>query len=216
MTPDPTTNEPPVPVNPGGGLPLVTLIAQTTAEDLSHAVLSLTAGDARRLLAYRPVWEAVRGHDVDLYCLEFFDYRVTYLDSFRDDFPGDPDTDADTWYLARPGTRAAADAAQERDEAIGVAAPTLKVTRDGVLWDASHKHTGGSWETPELSWEQLEALARGETPFELVPDQIEPDDEEDDDDDAGTGDDSVGGDGNGDDEVPDGFHRIDPPAEDAG
>jgi hypothetical protein len=45
------------------------------------------------------------------------------------------------------------------------AGETMKISDSGILWAASDKHAGGEFETPELSWTAIAALARGENPF---------------------------------------------------
>jgi hypothetical protein len=136
----------------------VILITTTSADADAWGVaeLRIDAPLARRLLDFRAHYAAVKKFDERLYALEFFDGSVRYGDRFENIHE---DLEAGFWTDggARPGL------AKRRK--ARTAAETMKITDQGILWSASDKHAGGEFETPELAWTDIEALAREENPF---------------------------------------------------
>ncbi len=138
------------------------LVCQTTDDTggCEFATVEMRPEVARELLRYRPLYQQVAAHDASLYCLEFFDGRAVYGSGF-DSIGGTDITGSADWYTSQsdPGL----------NEVTGVAAATLKVTGQGLLWSASPRHGDGYFETPELTWGQLESLAEGGAPFDEAP-----------------------------------------------
>ena len=137
------------------------LICRTTADSgfYGFAWLNLTPELAQQLPSYRPVFAQVRSHNDRLYCLEFFDHAVDYGGDFKDaKAAAGRDFEEGWWEVAGdPGLTGG----------WPTCAETMKVTDDGILWAAAPKHGGDYFETRLLTWEDLEAAARGEHPFGL-------------------------------------------------
>ncbi len=135
------------------------LVCQTTDDigGYEFAAVEMTPEVARELLRYRPLYQEVAAHDASLYCLKFFDGRAADGSGF-DHISGTDLTGSSGWYASRsdPGL----------DEGSDVAAATLKVAGQGLLWSASPRHDNGYFETPELTWGQLESLSEGGAPFD--------------------------------------------------
>jgi hypothetical protein len=135
-------------------VPILITTTSAEADNWGVAELTIDAKLAKKLLSYRRQYARVKKFDERLYVLEFFDGTVRYGDRFENI---DDDLEYGVWVNggSDPGllTR------------YQTAAETMKITDYGVLWAASDKHVGGEFETPELSWEDIELLARGENPF---------------------------------------------------
>ena len=135
------------------------LVCATTDSrgEFNWALLDLTRKRAGELLALRRTWEQVHRNQKSLYCLEIFDNApiwladITGLDEATDEA-------AQCDWTMLPGTYGCT-------KASSVAAETMKVTRDGVLWSAAPKHGDGYFETRELSWKHLKRIAAGQCPF---------------------------------------------------
>lgn len=122
-----------------------------------HALLVLKPTLARQLLEYRPVYRYVHDHDSTLFCLEFFDSTVQYGSLFEHLEIDEEITDGK--WLSCSG--------DPKLSAYPVEAATLKITGTGVLWSASPKNGEGYFETPEITWEQLEDIVfHYKDPFE--------------------------------------------------
>jgi hypothetical protein len=113
----------------------------------------------------------------ELYCLEYFDWRVQYGRTLKNDVLNESlDHEWKQSDQEYP----------KLNEWNKVSAPTLKVTQDGCLWAAYPKHGTQEFETPRITWGEIEAVARGENPFatlgekgkenEPEPNQETPDD----------------------------------------
>src|ERR1019366_3689780 len=107
---------------------LLTLICDTygPGNALPYAVLRITDKDAVNLLQLRKVFQSVSKRALTLYCLEIFDYRISYYAySGTESFPESmwQTVPADTSFVEEQQT----------------AAPTMKVTKDGILWVAQPK-----------------------------------------------------------------------------
>lgn len=135
----------------------------------THAVVDLTEEEAGRLLGYRPLFGIAVNYDEHLYCLEFFHPNVRFGDLTSPD--GDHVDIADGWVrLPLVDAREEADTADVptlQSERVDVAC--LRVTRDGVLWTCSPRHSDASIETPLILWESLEAVCAAKLTPEMFP-----------------------------------------------
>lgn len=157
-----TTSSEPAPADMLASGPALRLACRTSGDtegSYDYARLDLSPLGARRLLAYRPVFARVKEHDDRLYCLEFFDYEVSYGSSLGGD--GIEDGDEKEWH----SIPAEVEMSGYSGDHTRAAAETMKVTADGVLWCAHAKHGDGAFETPEISWAALNKVAAGENPF---------------------------------------------------
>ena len=123
---------------------------------LDYVILELTPELAQKLLKYREVLEAAKKIDDNLLCVEYFNYLATFgVSNFEigDDWVRVPNEDA---------------VIEDKDFG-GVEAPTMKINDGGIIWAASPKNGNGEIiESEELDWVQIEAVARGEDPFDEV------------------------------------------------
>lgn len=132
------------------------IACNTSAEEGSpqFASIELTPQIAAELLKYRSAVEQARKISEGFYCVEFFESRVLW---------GDTDLNiGDEWVQVPSGN-----AVYGGDE-YPICAETLKATITGVLWSAAPKHSDRYFETEELAWEDLEAVAAGHTPFKAL------------------------------------------------
>jgi hypothetical protein len=116
---------------------------------------------AESLLRYRSVYERVNDFDSSLYALEFFDTEIDYGSSLVEY------DDEDLEGLGEEGWRYVGKDTIIVGESV-TAVETIKVVDTGVLWSASPKHGEGYFETPEISWEELEEVAAGRNPFRAL------------------------------------------------
>ena len=122
-----------------------------------YARLKLTKVLAKWLLSFRPIFENVRLVSSNLYAIEIFDYEVDYTnDSPGGVFDDDPEVSEGTWFAGKTGRRLGI---------VEVDVPTVKVTDNGVLWSASPHNGEGYFETPQLSWADLEMFLAGSCPL---------------------------------------------------
>jgi len=155
-----------------------------------YALVEVTPEQARKLIdTYKPLYEHVNNVDSTLYRLEFFDGTPTWANATNAAVYG-VDFDNTEWYAAGEGVTAGHN---DADRDPRTAASCMSVTNDGILWSASPKNSDGHFETPELSWEDLEKIAAGENPFKTIevdPEPMEddgpidPDDDDEDEDDG--------------------------------
>jgi hypothetical protein len=142
------------------------LVCQTSSSIgvYDYAALVISPATARAFIdKYRPAWHAIEKIDPSLYCLEFFDGRVTWGAMSRDVAVAALSDGEDWIEVETPG-----DVDTVVLEEGSVAAECMMVTKDGILWSASPKHSDGYFETKEISWEELEAIAGGKHPFDVV------------------------------------------------
>lgn len=128
------------------------------------ASTEITPAQARKLIdTYRPLFDHAKTVNSLLYCLEFYDSinwaNTTNADTDRADF------DNTQWYAVGDKVEVGSDDDLRNPR---VAAETMKVTSGGILWSASPKHSDGYFETPELSWDDLEQITLGKNPFTTI------------------------------------------------
>jgi hypothetical protein len=120
----------------------------------AYCVLHLTPEHARFLLGAWPVVQQIhvqfgRGHTA----VEFGDSLVAYYENVG---VGNDGLEPGVWYAVPEGF--AKDVEHSRDSF-----PTVRCTRGGVQWQSNNKYSSGKFDTPEMTWEELEAVARGRT-----------------------------------------------------
>jgi hypothetical protein len=132
------------------------IACNTSGEEGSphFALIELTPEIAAELLKYRSVVEQARKFSDRLHCVEYFESRVTW---------GDTNLDIGDAWVRVPSENAVHGGDEHR-----VCAETIKITSTGVLWSASPKHSNGYFETEELAWDDIDAVAAGNNPFKLV------------------------------------------------
>lgn len=124
------------------------------AGDFNFAYVNMTQALAAVLLGFRKMYKMVAAQSGQLYCLEFFDYSAVY-------FSRSPYEIGDEWVeLPDNGELAPND--------LVTAGETLKVTEDGVIWNASPKNGSREFETDPLAWRDVEAVAAGGDPFVMA------------------------------------------------
>ena len=138
------------------------LICRTSSDNDYYQCAKLDLGQelARNLLTYRSLAKKAQTFDSQFYCVEFFSYDVVYGECFG------------TVGHFEPGQWLSVSQDPQLDDGWSkVAAPAMRVTKDGILWSASPKHSSGYFETEEIPWDDLEAVVRGEDPFPSAEDQ---------------------------------------------
>lgn len=120
-----------------------------------YARLDLTAELLRWLLECRPLLDPLVQYASGFSGVDFFAHSqpVTY---------GIADTNGLDVIGADEGTWATDPLALVRWTESTVAVPCVRIMQSGVLWSAAPPEFGSEFETPELSWEDLEAAARGD------------------------------------------------------
>lgn len=138
------------------------LVCQTTEPGL-YAVLHLTVVLAQTLLGYRPHFDGIKKDDDQIYCIEYFDWTLLYVDDLLDVDTSEVDFEQECWFLhdGEPRTYPAV-----------VSVSTVKVLDNGILWSASPKHTDGYVETPVLTWESLEEFLFSSHTFRKLNESI--------------------------------------------
>lgn len=140
----------------------LTLICDTTASgnELNYATLRIDRKHAEKLLELRQVVKKLNNYRRDFHCIEFFENPCLW-------WKGDPTQDYES---SLEWKRVPEDVAKTFDHATNedVDAATIKACDTGVVWCAVPRHYEGNEyaETRELTWDQLEKIAKGEDPFE--------------------------------------------------
>jgi len=143
--------------------PAITLVCMTTdsSDFYSYAILHITPRSAKELLTLKPIWEQANAAKDRLYCLEWFDDRITYGESVIDNLAE----------LQNEWEQVPANLATKKnliDARYQVSVASLKACDSGIVFSAAPKNDNGYFETPELGWADLEQLAAGKCPFPMA------------------------------------------------
>lgn len=144
------------------------LVAMTNAGEseyaYEYAMRMLSPAQAKELLRLQKIYETVDVKRGGLYCLEFYDYEVTYS---RELLYLNGDVEQEWSAVEVPkNTKEATAACHIMDEPNAMISPTFRVTNTGILWTAWPQRGGGrEFETPEITWQQLQEVADGRNPF---------------------------------------------------
>lgn len=126
----------------------------------SHATVEISSKLAGVLLTLRDVWSDLNKKYLkkagNLVYLEFF------VSDIRWGRFGDFYSDDTVWQLVPD--ELPKDIGFEFQCDFNIDLVTRKITDTGVLWEASFRHAGGYFETPEVVWSDLELIKRGHSP----------------------------------------------------
>jgi len=145
------------------------LVCVTTANDRgpNYAGIAINKSSASELMQYRDLTVPLIAHDDSFYCIEFFDSSsIRWNDRLIDEDLEDSLDSSSEWL--RVEQLDDIDQLFDKANSLRLAAETAKITRDGVLWSASPKHSDGYFETQELSWYVIEQIAKGNGPVGLA------------------------------------------------
>ena len=115
-----------------------------------YAALDLDRAAAEALLAVRPALAAAAAVSARVSCVQLWDYHMDYFKSVGEDFPFGTD---DEWIVDDAGDC-------ELSDPVRTDVNRAVLRDSGVTWEALAGDI--ALETYEVTWAQLEAIARGE------------------------------------------------------
>ena len=149
---------------------LVCRVVDVTSEfddhDVSYASIELNKKACRDLLKKYETYKEVAKKHKNLLYLELWNSWTAWCASIGN-FDETKEAVKEGWCLAKGYTEESALPRELSDERL--IASTIKVTDTGVLWETLFKYRGGSVQTPEISYEQLEKIVQGSDPAEIFP-----------------------------------------------
>lgn len=144
---------------PQGRKPLI-LVCTTIGKNCNYeyALLGIDARRAEKLVSYRARVEELKKQHDSFYCLEFFDYSITWGMGIHTDL-----VSPEGWCITK-------DAGIIRESSDQKVNATLCVTDEGVYWSAAPDFN--CFETEVLSWSDLQAIIAGDVSrtFEKITD----------------------------------------------
>ena len=120
--------------------------------DPQYAVITLTIALIRWILTRMELATVLKAADGQFYGLTYFECSADYFDRNPSNADEDQDTQSGDFVTLLRAPRGA--------QAISTAADTIVITNDTVCWHASHKHSGGEFETDTLHIDVLREYLR--------------------------------------------------------